>query len=47
MVIIAEVREWVTDLDGRRTIDSRIFLATNGILRDEFPERLQRSGRDD
>jgi histidinol-phosphatase len=47
MVLIEEAGGRVTDLDGRRAIDSRTFLATNGIMHDEILERLQRSGRDD
>jgi histidinol-phosphatase len=45
MVLIEEAGGRVTDLDGRRAIDSRTFLATNGLLHDEFLERLQGSGR--
>ena len=47
MVLIEEAGGRVTDLDGRRAIDSRTFLATNGILHDQVLERLQRSGGDD
>jgi histidinol-phosphatase len=47
MVLIEEAGGRVTDLDGRRAIDSRTFLATNGILHDQFLERLQRRGRNE
>ena len=47
MVLIEEAGGRVTDLDGRRAIDSRTFLATNGILHDEFLERLRQSGSGD
>jgi histidinol-phosphatase len=47
MVLIEEAGGRVTDLDGRRAIDSKTFLATNGLLHDEFLERLQRIGRSD
>ena len=43
-VLIEEAGGKVTDLDGRRAIDSRTFLATNGILHDTFLERLQDGG---
>ena len=43
-VLIEEAGGRVTDLDGRRAIDSRTFLATNGILHDTFLERLQDGG---
>jgi histidinol-phosphatase len=41
MVLIEEAGGRVTDLDGRRAIDSKTFLATNGLLHDEFLERLR------
>ena len=44
MILIEEAGGRVTDLDGRRAIDSRTFLATNGILHDEFLERLRQRG---
>jgi histidinol-phosphatase len=47
MVLIEEAGGRVTDLDGRRAIDSRTFLATNGLLHDEFLERLIRGGSGD
>jgi histidinol-phosphatase len=47
MVLIEEAGGRVTDLDGRRAIDSRTFLATNGIMHDEFLERLRQNGRGD
>jgi histidinol-phosphatase len=47
MVLIEEAGGRVTDLDGRRAIDSRTFLATNGILHDEFLERLRQRGSGD
>jgi len=40
-VLIEEAGGRVTDFDGRRAIDSRTFLATNGILHETFLERLQ------
>jgi histidinol-phosphatase len=40
-VLIEEAGGRVTDLDGRRAIDSRSFLATNGLLHDEILERLR------
>lgn len=39
-VIIEEAGGRVTDLEGRRRIDSRSFLATNGHLHDVIRERL-------
>jgi len=47
MVLIEEAGGRVTDLDGRRAIDSKTFLATNGLLHEEFLERLQRRGRNE
>jgi len=47
MVLIEEAGGRVTDLDGRRAIDSRTFLATNGLLHDEFLERLRQRGSGD
>jgi histidinol-phosphatase len=41
MVLIEEAGGGVTDLDGRRAIDSKTFLATNGLLHDEILERLR------
>lgn len=41
MVLIEEAGGRVTDLDGRRAIDTRTFLATNGLLHDEVLERLR------
>jgi histidinol-phosphatase len=41
MVLIEEAGGRVTDLDGRRAIDSKTFLATNGLLHDEMLERLR------
>jgi histidinol-phosphatase len=41
MVLIEEAGGRVTDLDGRRAIDSRTFLATNGLLHDEVLRRLR------
>jgi histidinol-phosphatase len=41
LVIIEEAGGRVTDLDGRRAIDSRTFLATNGLLHDEILGRLR------
>ena len=41
MVLIEEAGGRVTDLDGRRAIDSRSFLATNGLLHDEVLRRLR------
>jgi histidinol-phosphatase len=41
-VLIEEAGGRVTDLEGRRAIDSRSFLATNGILHEQFLERLRR-----
>jgi histidinol-phosphatase len=41
MVLIEEAGGRVTDLDGRRAIDSKTFLATNGLLHDEILERLR------
>jgi histidinol-phosphatase len=42
MVLIEEAGGRVTDLDGHRAIDSRTFLATNGLLHDEILGRLRR-----
>jgi histidinol-phosphatase len=47
MVLIEEAGGRVTDLDGRRAIDSRTFLASNGILHEEFLERLRQRGSGD
>lgn len=44
-VIIEEAGGRVTDFDGRRSIDSGSFLATNGILHDEVLERLRAGAR--
>jgi histidinol-phosphatase len=41
MVLIEEAGGRATDLDGRRAIDSKTFLATNGLLHDEVLERLR------
>ena len=41
VVLIEEAGGRVTDLDGRRAIDSRTFLATNGLLHEEILERLR------
>jgi histidinol-phosphatase len=41
MVLIEEAGGRVTDLDGRRAIDSKTFLATNGLLHDAILERLR------
>ena len=41
MVLIEEAGGRVTDLKGRRAIDSKTFLATNGLLHDEVLERLR------
>jgi histidinol-phosphatase len=40
MVLIEEAGGRVTDLDGRRAIDTGTFLATNGLLHDEMLRRL-------
>jgi len=40
-VLIEEAGGRVTDLGGRRAIDSKTFLATNGLLHDEILERLR------
>jgi len=40
-VLIEEAGGRVTDLGGRRAIDSKTFLATNGLLHDEVLERLR------
>jgi histidinol-phosphatase len=40
-VLIEEAGGRVTDLDGRRAIDSGSFLATNGLLHDEVLRRLR------
>ena len=40
-VLIEEAGGRVTDLDGRRAIDSGTFLATNGLLHDEVLRRLR------
>ena len=40
MVLIEEAGGRVTDLDGRRAIDTRTFLASNGLLHDEVRSRL-------
>ncbi len=40
-VIIEEAGGRVTDFEGRRRIDSRTVLATNGILHDDMRSRLQ------
>jgi histidinol-phosphatase len=44
MVLIEEAGGRVTDLDGRRAIDTQTFLATNGLLHDEVLARLRASG---
>ncbi|MFP5343879.1 MAG: inositol monophosphatase family protein [Candidatus Limnocylindria bacterium] len=44
LVIIEEAGGRVTDLEGRRAIDTRSFLATNGRLHDAFLERLVAPG---
>jgi histidinol-phosphatase len=41
-VVIEEAGGRVTDFDGRRSIDSGTFLATNGLLHDEVLRRLAR-----
>ena len=46
-VLIEEAGGRVTDLDGRRAIDSKTFLATNGLLHEEFLERLGQRGSGD
>jgi histidinol-phosphatase len=43
MVLIEEAGGRVTDFEGRRAIDSRTFLATNGLLHDEILGRLLRT----
>jgi histidinol-phosphatase len=43
-VLIEEAGGRVTDLDGRRAIDRRTFLASNGLLHDVFLERLTKGG---
>jgi histidinol-phosphatase len=40
-VLIEEAGGRVTDLDGRRAIDTGTFLATNGLLHDEVRNRLR------
>jgi histidinol-phosphatase len=40
LVLVEEAGGRVTDLDGRRRIDSGTFLSTNGILHDEIRSRL-------
>jgi histidinol-phosphatase len=40
-VIVEEAGGRMTDLDGRRRIDSRSILASNGILHDEVLTRLR------
>ena len=40
-VLIEEAGGRVTDLGGRRAIDSKTFLATNGLLHDEILKRLR------
>ena len=40
-VLIEEAGGRVTDLDGRRAIDTRTFLATNGLLHEEVLGRLR------
>lgn len=42
LVLIEEAGGRVTDLQGRRAIDTRTFLATNGLLHDEILDRLRR-----
>lgn len=44
MVLVEEAGGRATDLDGRRAIDSRTFLVSNGLLHDEVLGRL-RPGR--
>ena len=44
MVLIEEAGGRVTDLDGRRAIDTRTFLASNGLLHDEVLGRLRPDG---
>jgi len=40
MVLVEEAGGRVTDLDGRRRIDSGTFLTTNGLLHEEIRTRL-------
>ena len=40
MLLVEEAGGRVTDFDGRRPVDGRTFLATNGILHDTIRERL-------
>ncbi len=40
LLIVEEAGGRATDLDGRRRIDTRTFLATNGRLHDEIRSRL-------
>jgi histidinol-phosphatase len=41
MVLVEEAGGRATDLDGRRAIDSRTFLVSNGLLHDEVLGRLR------
>jgi histidinol-phosphatase len=41
LVLIEEAGGRVTDLEGRRAIDTRTFLATNGVLHDEILARVR------
>ena len=41
MVLVEEAGGRATDLEGRRAIDSRTFLVSNGLLHDEILERLR------
>jgi histidinol-phosphatase len=41
MVLIEEAGGRVTDLDGRRAIDTGTFLGSNGLLHDEVLTRLR------
>jgi len=43
MVLVEEAGGRATDLDGRRAIDSRTFLVSNGLLHDEVLGRLRRA----
>ena len=43
-VLIEEAGGRATDLDGRRAIDTRTFLATNGLLHEELLARLHHGG---
>ena len=45
-VLVEEAGGRVSDFEGRRSIDSGSFVATNGLLHDEVVMRLRDEGGD-